>query len=754
MSPRARRIVIPLIVLGFAIGIGFSVVSHRQSRLAHERAEAAKQLEQSPEETPGQRRGAVATGDGRDADRDAVGGDRTGQTEATGTADPSRIPPPAREVIEHWRAFAPVEEAPGAPIPNALGSFDPETHRMRVEFSDRAAGIDRIVFSDYWETAVAKRRAAAARRAGEPLPAELASERYVLQQALGRDRFDIPLLAMSFVEVEGHAIGLFGRIGDVWAPDGTGGLVTTIHDTIDGGRDGEPLLRIRRRFSLAPGSYDIEVEQSIENLSPTSLRVQVMHYGPPDLRLDRDRYIDIRRHHFGYILPNPPAGRPPTVITEGQMRSRADVLKALKRGDTALWPNQDSRSGNLTLSWYGTTNRYFAMAIHPTASAVTAGVRTLDSAEEIAGNLGLAAGTDEVVLTEVFTPVFTLGPGATQSFDIGVYAGPLDSRILADVEPFAALGMSGLIRYLMSECCTMCTFPWLASLLLTFLTFLHDWIFRDWALSIIGLVLIVRLLLHPLLKRSQINMQRFGKQMAELKPEMDRLQQKYKDDRQRLQAEQMRLYREKGINPVGCIGGIVPMLLQAPIWIALYAMLYFAFELRQQPAFFGVFQLFGGWSFLGDLSSADHFFWEFQNSHQFLLWNVTGINLLPLLMGVVFYFQQKYMTPPTAMKMSPEMEQQQKLMKIMMVVMFPLMLYSAPSGLTLYILTSTIIGIVEMRYIRRHIATLDAMPKSDAPKKKKKQDMIGRMYEQALDRARDRAASKKKPPKRFKDREE
>ena len=90
---------------------------------------------------------------------------------------------------------------------------------------------------------------------------------------------------------------------------------------------------------------------------------------------------------------------------------------------------------------------------------------------------------------------------------------------------------------------------------------------------------------------------------------------------------------------------------------------------------------------------------------------ITGINLLPILLGVLFFLQQKYMTPPSA-TMTPEQESQQKIMRVMMIVLFPLMLYSAPSGLSLYILTSSSIGILESRHIRRQVerADMDSPP--------------------------------------------
>jgi YidC/Oxa1 family membrane protein insertase len=174
--------------------------------------------------------------------------------------------------------------------------------------------------------------------------------------------------------------------------------------------------------------------------------------------------------------------------------------------------------------------------------------------------------------------------------------------------------------------------------------------------------------------------------------------------------------------------------------------LYFAFPLRHQAPFFGVFQSFGDWAFLADLSAPDHFFLfgtpiPIGIPGFFTLFSLTSINLLPLLMGLVFWVQQQYMTPQLP-NQTEEQIAQQKMMKWMMVLLFPLMMYTVPSGLTLYILTSTCIGIVEGRIIKKQV---DAMDLSKPPeKKKRKQDLLGRMYEQALERAQQREQEKKK----------
>ncbi|MEM1424177.1 MAG: YidC/Oxa1 family membrane protein insertase, partial [Planctomycetota bacterium] len=212
-----------------------------------------------------------------------------------------------------------------------------------------------------------------------------------------------------------------------------------------------------------------------------------------------------------------------------------------------------------------------------------------------------------------------------------------------------------------------------------------------------------------------VSMMRFGKQMQSLAPKQQKIKERYKDDRQRMNQELAKLMREEQINPFGMLG-CLPMFLQMPIWVALYATIYFAFDLRHEPAFFGLFQNFGGWTFLNDLSSPDHFI-DF-GAPVFtvpLMGAISGFNILPILMGAIFFVQQKYMSPPSTGNLSPEQEQTQKLMKIMIVVMFPIFMYNAPSGLTLYILTSSTLGVIESRYIRKHVDAMDL----EAPAKKK-----------------------------------
>ena len=293
---------------------------------------------------------------------------------------------------------------------------------------------------------------------------------------------------------------------------------------------------------------------------------------------------------------------------------------------------------------------------------------------------------------------------------LAVFAGPRQRDLFAAF-PYNLLNFGELIRYELS--CSWCTFQWLAHLLLGMLDVFH-YLFRDWGVAIILLVLIVRLCLHPLTKRAQVNMMKMGKQMQAIQPELEKIRTKYKDDQPRVNQETMKLYREKNINPANMLG-CLPMFLQTPIWIALYAMLYFAIELRHKPAFYGIFQKLGhvfhyDWPFLADLSSPDHFIQFGTGVHvplPFVHNTINGINLLPILMGVVFYFNMKFTAPPPSTGKLTEqqemMQKQQKIMRMIFPFMMPVFLYSAPSGLTLYICASTFAGILDSYFVRKHV---------------------------------------------------
>lgn len=635
---------------------------------------------------------------------------------------------------------------------------DPGQWSMKLIFTREGAGLTQIPFSNIWQTAASRRQAsmyfsakAAGDTTGYSLPPE--SERYILlneQMITWNDpegdlqQRVVSILSANRVVINGAVLDL--TRGDHWIQPSPGVFTATVLND-----DEKPVARVHRRWELGSG-YDITLEQSFENLSSESMTISWAQYGPPSLIPDRSRYMDRRRFRFGYEYPESfDPNHVADVIAGGDM-----VLELTDASEVGVgfWPNELGETEGFTLSWFASTNRYFGMAVHPVLGPEGQGSRSLAPLVQTIGKWIQGDDQSRMIISTLESPAIKVAGGDTHDLSIGVFAGPLEREVLEDDQPYRALNMRGLILYQMSSFCAICTFQWLADILVVVLSFLDHYILFDWALSIIGLVVIVRTLMHPITKKSQVGMQRFTRKMGKLKPQMDKINQKYGDDPKRKQQEQMKLMREHGVNPLQMLG-CLPLFLQMPIWIALYAVLYFAFELRQEPAFWGFFQLFWDWPFLADLSSPDHFFTEFKTPVSFLFWNLTGLNLLPILLGVLFFVQQKYMTPPTS-SLSPEQESQQKIMRLMMIVMFPLMLYSAPSGLTLYILTSSSIGIIESRHIRRQVDREDLdveVVKGTSPSKDKKQkikDPQGRAYAKMLDRRKTEA--KKKQSKSFKKR--
>jgi len=750
MNPKTRRVLITTVVL---IGVGFILMPFFL-----------------PKRQPTPIPAPAATSQADDAKMPDV----VEEASADETESPSTEPTTTPVAEEQSEAQPSVDltglhaAAPGDAIspdnpPSSIGSFDWRQDRMEVQFASNAAGIQSIRFSDLWETAPTRRLADRLKKqveegtltyeeAVDELPDE---ERYTLIESGRLNNLDMPVLGAHSIVVNGETVLLGGH---VWSELAPGHFVTEVRDELD-----QAVLRIERRFTNPQLSNDLTITQRIFNLTEHQLTIAWRQLGPPSLRLDRSRYMDRRRFRFGYgpdiqqfpewieSKDNKLLIEHTKVIKSYRKSLEPDISDQDRRELLTLWPNNTSRERSYELAWFGATNRYFALTVHPVVSDSSSGdIFITDIIDEIRINAdGYDDPIDRSVYSYLFSPELTVAPQAEVSLDLGVYAGPLSRHVLEKEQPYQLLAMDGLILYQMSSCCAICTFQWLAHGLLWFLSLLHDYILFDWALAIVGLVIVVRALLHPITKRSQVNMQRFSKVMGSMKPELDKLQKKHGGDPKRMQQEQMKLMREQGINPFQVLG-CLPMFLQMPIWIALYAMLYFVFDLRQQPGFFGMFQLFWDWPFLADLSSADHFFGEFKEPIKFLMWNVTGINLLPILMGVIFFIQQKYMTPPTSATMTPEQQQQQKIMKVMMVVMFPVMLYSAPSGLTLYILTSSCIGILESKYVRAHIKEMDLNPKGKKKTrgKKKPKDAQGWAYTRAAEAAEKKRKQKQLGPQK------
>ncbi|MGH7177624.1 MAG: YidC/Oxa1 family insertase periplasmic-domain containing protein [Tepidisphaeraceae bacterium] len=453
---------------------------------------------------------------------------------------------------------------------------------------------------------------------------------------------------------------------------------------------GAPLARVTKVFRLSPrndvpngSGYDVSVEQTVLNLSNKPLEVAALVNGPTTPPRELDRGSD--RSIVGGYLDGPN-------VLVGHYYVEQFSAETPTRDYTR------SEKGDLPLLWTGTTSVYFDALLRPRAKSDTEMAAYIESVKAQSLNPDAPSDQQSVALT-IQTKSQSVEPGKSASFHIRAFFGPKQRSLLNDAYYGVLPRMYNATLVLTSGLCAFCTFQWLINLLVGMLNVFHWMLLKDWGLAIIALVFVVRALLHPITKRSQVSMMKMGK----MGPEMERLKKKYGDNKDELNKAMMQLYKEQGFTPIlGCL----PMFLQMPIWIALWSALQSTFELRHAGFLrFGSVHL----TWISDLSQPDHLIEFAKPFSLFGLITVSGFNVLPLLLGVVFYLQQKFTPKPPAT--TPEQEQQQKIMQ-WMTLLFPVMLYGGPSGLNLYILASTSFGIIESIVIRKHIRQRDEAEKA------------------------------------------
>lgn len=294
------------------------------------------------------------------------------------------------------------------------------------------------------------------------------------------------------------------------------------------------------------------------------------------------------------------------------------VLHGLKSGET--------REVRGLIPWAGIEDRYFLTAL---ISRQMSHDQTL-KLESLNDSLKVSLFPSESVVV----------PQGRQEMQYTIYLGPKQRTELeavgAGLEEAVDYGWFGVI----------------AVPILKLLQFFHGWV-KNWGLAVIVLTIFIKIITNPLTIKSMKQM----KAMQNLQPQLQALKEKYKDDKQRLNMETMALFKKNQVNPMG---GCLPMLMQMPIYIALYKVIYNAIELYHAP-FFGFYK---------DLSAPDPYF------------------ILPILLGVAMLLQQKF-TP------SPSVDPTQKQMMMIMPIMFTAFMLFLPVGLVLYIFINTGMSVLQ-----------------------------------------------------------
>ena len=560
-------------------------------------------------------------------------------------------------------AVAPAEVA----RPVTLGTVDKsDTMPLGMALTPVGAGVESVTLNQF--------------RAQVDKPAP-----YVFQRAYADATATAPLATRS-ITVDGKTVDLDGV---PWTLESSDANAATFAATVTDA--GEPVLTVRKKFAVVPTDpkaagakgtdgpegYEIDFDYTFQNLTDRPLKVATTFNGPTTPPRELERGVD-RQVIAGYW-------------DKDDVTYRAEAIEGYS--DTYNNRAFAVNDKKLPVMWAGADSVYFDAIVRPIP--LEAGAPTAKWVESITASLhdpnAKASGNHEINLAFA-TAEQTVKPNASLTLPMKVYFGPKWRKILTNGH-YAAPAVSYNETLIAPSYCPL-SFDWLIGPLVWLLAAFRA-VFRDWGLAIIGLVVLVRLCLHPITKRAQVNMLKMGK----MGPEIERLKKKHGEDKEALNKAMMGFYKEQGTAPIlGCL----PMFLQTPIWIALWQALNSTFELRHAPFLYG-------YTWIHDLSKPDHLI-DFANFgwkpiDVFFL-HISGLNLLPILLGGIFFLQMK--VQPRPVTMTPEQEQQQKIMKFAMPFIFPLFLYASPSGLCLYILTSTSIGIIESKRIRDHIKEKEA----------------------------------------------
>jgi YidC/Oxa1 family membrane protein insertase len=382
-------------------------------------------------------------------------------------------------------------------------------------------------------------------------------------------------------------------------------------------------VSVDKIYSFKRGSYVIDVSYQVNNASATAITpsayYQIVH--------------DSESNQGSMMMPT---------FTGGAYYTDADKFKKIAFSDMAKEPlSKTTKDG-----WAGVIQHYFASAWIPAIGA---------EREFYTKEL-----SDKYYAIGLITPVASIGAGSSGAIKASLFAGPQTEKDLATAAP----GLEYAVDY-----------GWLtivAKPLFWVLSKIND-IVHNWGVAIILLTVLIKAAFYPLSAKSYKSMA----QMRELAPRLQSMKEKFGDDKQKMQQAMMELYRTEKINPMS---GCLPILVQIPVFIALYWMILGSVELRHAPFF--------GW--IQDLSAIDPYY------------------VLPLLMGATMIIQT-YLNP------APTDPIQAKVMKIMPVV-FSIFFFFFPAGLVLYWLVNNVLSILQQWYVNKSIHAEALAKKGNAKK--------------------------------------
>ncbi|MGD9137967.1 MAG: membrane protein insertase YidC, partial [Desulfobacterales bacterium] len=380
---------------------------------------------------------------------------------------------------------------------------------------------------------------------------------------------------------------------------------------------------VEKTYKFAPNSYLIDFDVTIKNGSDRAIQDKLM------VTLKGSTPADERMYGF-----------------EGPSALINEKLEEIKIKDIA---EKNTYTGNV--KWVAMQDRYFMMSVIP------------DQAEDET-SMRLFLEGEGLLKAQYLNLVADIRPGTQYTYQHLLFFGPKSMDILKNAGHDLGKALDfGMFTVLAKPC------VWLMNRLYS--------VIPNYGIAIIILTILIKIILWPLGSKSYKSMS----EMKKIQPLMKEIREKYKNDKKKMNEEVMSLYRTYKINP---LGGCLPMVVQLPVFFALYRMLYQAIELRHAPFFL----------WIDDLSAPDRLF-NFSFSIPFME-PPYGIPVLTIIMGGTMLLQQK-MSPPMG-------DPTQAKMMMFMPLIFTVIFINFSAGLVLYWLVNNILSISQQYYIQKKFA--------------------------------------------------
>jgi YidC/Oxa1 family membrane protein insertase len=371
-------------------------------------------------------------------------------------------------------------------------------------------------------------------------------------------------------------------------------------------------VRVSKRFTFTRDSFVVQVDHQLDNDSGA------LWSGRQYRQLQRKAVSDDETQQFIYTFIG------------GVILDEENKYEKIDFEDFA-----DEEERELTNSWIAIIQHYFLAAWVPAAEELN----TLYTK--------VLSGSPTRYIIGIYSPTVAVPTGAGETFSSSLFVGPkIQDRLKLLAEKLHLTVDYGYLTIL-------------AEPLFWLLRKIHDYV-GNWGLAIIVVTILIKLVFYKLSELSYRSMAR----MRKLQPKLQSLKERFGDDRQKLGQATMDLYRKEKINP---LGGCLPMIVQIPVFIALYWVLLESVELRQAPFFL----------WIDDLSVRDPFF------------------VLPLIMGVTMFVQQKLNPTPV--------DPVQAKVFMMLPFIFTAFFAFFPAGLVLYWACNNLLSIAQQYYITRHV---------------------------------------------------